>query len=250
MTLARAKLKEVDPRNGQAKNSERDVTVQFNPETLKVSYTNQVSAGGAASAGGEQHVGAGATKLAVQLWFDVTATEGDAAGSPEDVREVTEKVLYFITPQGDGQNKVPPLLRFEWGTFSFDGIVESMEESLEFFSAEGVPLRASVSINMSQPRIKDSVRRGSAPPPGAGGGGGGPGGPGGTQGTGSAGAAPGTRPLTSTPSGATVQGLAAARSGGDASDWRALANANGIENPRIIPTGTLLDLSAGVKGGR
>lgn len=234
MTLVKAKLQEVDPRNGQTKNADRDVTVQFNPETLKVSYSNQVASEGSASAGGEQHVGAGATRLAVQLWFDVTAQEEGSGSGARDVREVTERVLYFITPQGDGRNKIPPLLRFTWGTFSFDGIVESMEESLEFFSADGVPLRANVSINMSQPRIQDAVRRGSAPPAG-------------TSAPTAGGAAPGTRPLTPTMLGATVQSMAAAR--GDASNWRAIAQANGIENPRMIPTGTLLDLGADLKGG-
>lgn len=224
MKLPRAKLK--DP-----KNSKHDVSVQFNPETLKLSYANQVSEAGKASVGGEQHIGGGSTKLAVQLWFDVTAP---VDGGASDVRELTEKILYFITP--DPGTNTPPVLRFEWGTFNFEGVVESIEESLEFFSPEGVPLRASVSIGMTQPRIKDAVKRGSAPP------GAGRGGP-------TDGAPAGTVALTPAPAGASIQRLAA-QQGGDASNWRDLAEANNIENPRMIPTGTLLDLGRRGRGGR
>ena len=59
--------------------------VQFNPETLKVTFANQIAARrrGAATRRGtpaRQFVGAGTTKLALQLWFDVTAPR--AEGEP------------------------------------------------------------------------------------------------------------------------------------------------------------------------
>src|SRR5256885_14840249 len=126
------------------------VEVQFNPESLKVSFANQLVQPGtgdqAAGTTGLQFVGAGTTKLALQLWFDVTAMEGD---SLDDVRRLTQKVIYFMTPQKSESEKgqfVPPGVRFAWGSFLFDGMVDSLEESLEFFSPEGKPLRASVAL--------------------------------------------------------------------------------------------------------
>ena len=54
------------------------LTVQFNPETLKVSLREPdrpavQAAATSAARRRRQFVGAGTTKLALQLWFDVTA---------------------------------------------------------------------------------------------------------------------------------------------------------------------------------
>jgi LysM repeat protein len=136
--------------------------VQFNPETLKVSYSNQVvkqntPASGEEGTGQSQPTGSAKTTLAVQLWFDVTAplpegldygTLESGESAPKDVRRLTKQISDFMRPAED--ERVPPPLRFQWGTFQFDGLMESMEESLEFFSPKGMPLRASVSISMSQ----------------------------------------------------------------------------------------------------
>ena len=59
------------------------VKVQFNPETLKVTFANQIvqptGPGDQRGTPGRQYVGAGTTKLALQLWFDVTALPADRA---------------------------------------------------------------------------------------------------------------------------------------------------------------------------
>jgi nucleoid-associated protein YgaU len=55
----------------------------------------------------------------------------------------------------------------------------------------------------------------------------------------------GTTPLTLSQSGDTLQSLAA-RAG---ADWKAVAAANNIDNPRLVEPGTVLDLKAGVKLG-
>ena len=57
---------------------------------------------------------------------------------------------------------VPPVVRFEWGTFLFSGLIESYRETLDFFSSEGVPLRAQVSLSMTH------QTRASEPTPAAG----------------------------------------------------------------------------------
>jgi hypothetical protein len=53
--------------------------------------------------------------------------------------------------------------------------------------------------------------------------------------------APGTRPLAQAPAGGSVQGLAA--DAGRGGDWQSIADANGIENPRLLAPGQLLDLN-------
>lgn len=249
--IARAKLQELEP-GGKGEAGPHFVEVQFNPETLKVSYSNQVvppeKEGVKEQRGtdGIQFLGKGTTKLSVQLWFDITAlaqeadsatpgagAQGEQARAPRDVRELTEKVVFFITPQKSKKypdKLVLPGIRFLWGSFKFDGVAESMEESLEFFSADGRPLRASISMSLSQQEIGslrgklDSDAGGTA-----------------TQKT------PGQTPLAQAAAGSTIQGMAAAR--GQGSNWQDIAAANQIENPRMVQPGKFIDLNPPAKRG-
>lgn len=239
MALKKAFLQELDAA-GEATGS--PIPVQFNPETLKVTYSNQVvppQNGSAAGAGDQrgnaaiQFVGRGTTKLALQLWFDVTGELPTGQQSVGDVQELVEKIGHFMTPRAsrdDPSRLVTPAARFEWGTFRFDGVMDSMDQSLEFFSEEGVPLRASVSISLSKQDIVNTRRQ--------------------LDGTGSGGGqgGAGRRPMTAARSGDTLQNLAAAL--GKASTWSAIAAANNIENPRLLAPGQLIDMNALPRVGR
>lgn len=224
--LEKAELRELDAEFKNEINTDKKCQVQFNPETLKVSFANQVAtpsgAGDQKGTPARQFVGAGTTKLSLQLWFDVTAPMPPEQTKEQDVRKLTAKVAYFITPKPEGTKFVPPGVRFIWGSFQFDGIMESMEESLEFFSSDGRPLRASVTINLTQQKITEFTFRPTA-------------GPGATP-------SPGTRPLTPAPQGKSVQSMADSQGKGD--NWQDIASANGIENPRLLQPGQLVDLNA------
>jgi len=238
--IAKARLEELQADLETPRSGGRRVTVQFNPESLKVSFANQIQtpqgSGDSARPPAVQFVGAGTTKLAVTLWFDASAPldaemlpEAErGAGKVDDVRKLTEQVAWFITPQPDNADPnryLPPAVSFNWGSFQFNGIVESLEENLEFFSPEGKPLRASLVLSLSQPRItayRYNQSGNSAGNPG--------------------GSAPGTRPLTGAPAGASLQALAAAA--GRADDWKNIAAANGIEDPRRLAAGQMIDLMA------
>ncbi len=234
--LAKAELHELQANSAEELPGGLKVKVQFNPETLKVSFANQVVT---PSGGGDQRgtpsmqfVGAGTTKLSVQLWFDVNAPQAEGEAAVDDVRKLTQKVAYFITPKQDDRDKnkfIPPSTRFLWGSFQFDGIMDSLEESLEFFSSEGKPLRAGVTFSLSQQKIQKFVFRDTPAPPGGGGAGG---------------AAAGTTPLTPAPAGSTLQGMAA--NAGLGTNWQAIASANGIENPRLLQPGQLINLDVNI----
>jgi hypothetical protein len=101
-------------------------------------------------------------------------------------------------------------------------MVDSLEESLEYFSRDGLPLRANMSLNLSQEKILVANFEGAGRIPGAG-------------------APAGTQPLTSAKAGDNVQSIAA--SSGMGGDWQRIAAANGIENPRSLDAGQLLDLN-------
>ena len=225
--LAKAQLLELDPKFNRTINPDKTVTVQFNPETLKVSFSNQINnpdvAGDQNQPQKQQFTGGGATKLSVQLWFDITvpATAG-GSGDVKDVRELTQAVAYFITPEPRGENKayIPPGVRFLWGSFQFDGVMESLEESLEFFSNEGIPLRASVTLSLTQQKLLKLPPVSSNP---------------------FGGAVPGIQPLIQVSAGATLQGIADSR--GQGANWQAIASANGIENPRSLQAGQLVNVN-------
>jgi len=148
--VIKAEFCEIDRASHRPKARTR-VIVQFNPETLKVTYANPVLDTATAL------VGPGVTRLAMQLWFDVTGELSPDLASVADVRELTRRVAYFITPQPDRLDRskhAPPLVRFVWGTFQFDGVVECLEETLEFFSPDGRPLRASLNLALSSNTIQ------------------------------------------------------------------------------------------------
>jgi hypothetical protein len=234
--LAKAYLIELDSELKEPKEGGKKVTVQFNPESLKVNFTNQIatqSGAGDQSNGtpSKQFVGAGTTKLSLQLWFDVTAPlqeemlpedQKQVGSQVDDVRKLTQEVAYFITPKPDEEDPkkfLPPGVSFVWGSFQFDGIMESLEESLEFFSSEGKPLRAGVTINLTQQKI--TMFKFAA--------------------SGKNVLQVGTRPMTQVQAGATLQGLAASKGKGD--NWQRIADANGIDNPRHLQPGQLIDMN-------
>jgi Contractile injection system tube protein/LysM domain len=235
VNLAKAQLRQIDTATPHPNEiaPETWCTVQFNPETLKVSFNNQLvkppGAGDQRGSAAYQFVGSSTTKLSLTLWFDVGSPQG--SGRPvDDVRLLTKKVAFFITPytpKGKKNVRLPPMVRFVWGSFRFDGVMESLEETLEFFSPAGKPLRASLGVSLSQQAIEFAFQDTAAAGAGT------------TAPT--AATTPGTAPLEQASAGATVQGIADAAGAG--TNWQSIAAANGIENPRLLAPGTLLDLN-------
>jgi hypothetical protein len=218
------------------------VTVQFNPESLKVALSNQNAGGDQPGGSATQFVGQGTTKLSLELWFDAQLPLPEGTEDPQaDVRNLTKEVAYFMTPQETTREGatglLPPGVKFLWGSFLFNGTVDSMEETLEHFSEDGKPLRARVSLSLSKQDLKfefgaagqGGTSKGASAAAAAAGGAGTP--------------AAGTKPMQMARDGDTVQ-KAAARAG--VSDWKKVALANGIENPRLVPPGKLLDVSGKV----
>ena len=227
-TLLKAQLQPITWNDDQTVEETGDAfPVQFNPETLKVAYSNQKAGGDQRGGAAIQFVGSGTTKLSLDLWFDVTAPAPDRPSvdgvAVDDVRRLTQKVVAFITPEPAEEEDtfVPPGLRFLWGTFLFEGVVDSINESLEFFSERGKPLRAKLSLALSKQEIQFSF---------------------GAQGAGAGAGAPpagATRPATRAREGDSVQ-QAAAREGRQ-DEWQDIARANDVDNPRALPTGAPLD---------
>ena len=207
-TLAKASLTEIAWGKYQVREKGRRVEVQFNPQTLKVSYSNQKSGGGQSGGGAMQYVGRGATTLSLELLFDATVPAGGGK-AVKDVRSLTQQVVYFMLPASARERgkRIPPGVRFAWGSFLFEGVMDSVNETLEFFSSDGLPLRATVAVTLSR---QDILYK----PP-------------------KADAGPGTTPQETAADGDTVHRMAGRE--GRAEHWPMIAEANGIENPRRLP---------------
>ncbi len=221
--LARATLAEITwDKNQKSQPVPRGVSleVQFNPESLKLAYSNQRAGNDQRGGAATQHVGEGTTKLSFDLWFDVNAPDPSMVDA-DDVRQLTQQVVYFIQPKKtEDQKKVQaPGVRFEWGSFLFEGTVDSLNETLELFSEDGKPLRAQVSVSLTKQQIVTDLSNRGANVPGQ------PGPP------------PGTFELEPAARGSTVQSMAAARG---IDDWQSIARLNGVEQPRLPAVGTAL----------
>ncbi len=114
--------------------------VHFNPENLQYTITNTVRNTGSGNAN-KQYTGESTGKLSLDLLFDTTS-------SGEDVRLHTVRVARLMEP-GSSANRTPPVVEFDWGLYTFAGMVENYRENIEFFSADGVPLRATVNLTLS-----------------------------------------------------------------------------------------------------
>lgn len=114
--------------------------VHFNPLTLQYTITNTLANTGSGNST-KQYTGESTGKLTMDLIFDTTVTG-------EDVRLHTVQVARLMEP-GDNEDKTPPVVEFDWGLYTFSGMVESYRETIDFFSANGVPLRASINLTLS-----------------------------------------------------------------------------------------------------
>ena len=146
--------------------------VHFNPETLKTSLsTNLKSSDRGSGQTTGQYIEKSESTLTLDLVFDTSIKAPDiheeqgAAGTTtrlvhSDVRRITRHIAEFFLqtrdPEQADADRPPPPSRchFRWGSFGFTGMVASMNETLDYFSADGVPLRATVSLTLKEDRFQ------------------------------------------------------------------------------------------------
>ena len=206
--------------------------VHFNPTSLKISLTNQFGEGPP-----QQHAKPTTTKLDVELVFDTTHDGNDVRTKTDVLRNYATATGKAKTGSGgksgdkEESNHSLPLIYFCWGTTKYLGLIESMTETLDYWSSDGVPMRATVQLGMKGAE-KDAL----------------------THGKGRAGAY-GTNPVPTlsdvgiTPAKVPPESTGTtgtATEGGDPGAGRMLAANNGLENMRA-PTGASLGAAAGVQ---
>lgn len=237
-TIAKAVLQQISwNENGDVVNPGAEFEVQFNPETLTIALSNQVAGGDQAGGSAIQFNSKGTTKLSFDLFFDVTdpkiAQRFKKNNQPEsrnDVRRITKLVADFMQTErsgsGDDARFIPSGVRFKWGTFRFDGVVDSINEKIDFFSEEGVPLRATLGVGITKQDV--DINFGSPDVD--------------AQGDPAAGTSEKSMPKSR----GNMPGELAKT--GNPESWQGDALANGIENPRDLPLGQPLELGTELAG--
>lgn len=253
--LVKARLGEIGSGTGPQEGSEW-VDVQFNPTSLRVQISNKTAGGQQSGAQGRQRPGTGEMQVSFDLVFD-TADEGG------DVLRKTAAVERFVRPRSaqPGQ-EAPPRVVFEWGSFQVQGVMESANLDIDFFDADGTPLRAKVAVTIKgqDPRWayaasqtngagqgagsasgSGSSAQGDALGSPAGGSNGLPTGAPGTQGS----KLPIDKVMQAMPGESLAQ--LAARAGLDPSAWRAMSA--GMDNPLALKLGQEVSLPSGLGQG-
>lgn len=208
------------------------IEVQFNPATLKVSLSNSLKESEKGDSGrAAQFVDKSSSTLSVELVFDTTWVDeasaeiyrerADAAGlqleavaAGSDVRQLTGRIAErFIKTVGEGESlQAPQRCLFQWGAFEFLGMVQSFDETLDYFSPEGQPLRATVALKLAESRYQYRSRELAAA----------------KRDTPRFTSAGGVDPASpAAPFAGPGSGAAAQR------DWRSTALFNGLESPRV-----------------
>jgi hypothetical protein len=191
---------------------------QFNPSTVQLGKTSTWSGHPARAAKGgprQQFVGTGPQTLTAKLMFD----DWDTLGQPGSrVPKAVAQLLAWTSATEASQDTAPEpaQITFAWGAggIQFTGFLHSVQATFTMFGADGTPLRATADIVLQE----------VTPDP------------------------KGTNPTSGGISGrrsavlADCDSLAAIayREYGDAAMWRAVAVANGIEDPARVPVGTRL----------
>jgi len=191
--------------------------------------------------------GGGRTELELELLFSVDLV--DARTAPDDVRDLTRRLWLLAENTAEERGGVrPPLVRLVWGkTWNIPAVVVAIAERFDDFDSTGLPRRSWLKVKLV--RVADMP---SAPA----------GAPGGTESAGSA------APLEeSGPEGVSGLRPAAVQAIGDgAADdefagirpdllalsalgnplrWRELLAHNGIDDPLLVESGSVLAVPSG-----
>lgn len=207
----------IQPHNGAP------ISVMFNPNTYTITKhvawlpATQTATGGAttdvgANAPATSFGGGGSRKLSLELFFDTT----EENIVTRDVRSQTDRIVRLT--RIERKQHRPPVCTVLWGPrktedFPFVGTISSLSQRFVLFDQIGRPLRAILDVTFTEFLDRDDDERL-------------------------------TDPETTTRvvrRGDSLAGIAADVYG-DPGQWRVIADANGIDDPFVLPAGSKLTL--------
>ena len=198
------------------------MTVAFNPKELTFSKTNNWKQNNSPKENTPaiEFTGGGAASLKLQLHFDTYADE--QATEKNVCKAYTNKIYAWTLVDANLQNAKskkgrPPTVRFHWGGLIFEGVIASISQRLTLFLPDGgVPVRSVVELTLTQ--VKDDLYYPPQNP--------------------TSGGAGGER-VRVVHEGDTLPWIAF-QEYNDATEWRLIADANGLTQVRRLAPGTTL----------
>lgn len=190
----------------------------FNPKDFSVSKSNSWESKATAGKSAEKPTFGGGQprELTLSLLFDATLLTPRV--SVKDVGAKLFAAMDASKNEGGNQNKSrPPALTFTWGAFSFEGVAKSLTVQYQMFRPDGEPIRADVRLALTQWDVE---------------------GPAGQNPTTRSSGALGAHVVHDGDSLASI----AYRVYGDPTRWRAIAEANGIDDPLALRSGHALSV--------
>lgn len=208
-------LIEVLDGEGNRKDEPEELPVMFNPTEYSLDKQLNIDQKEVAgqTAPTDQFVSGNAETLSTEFFFD-TLESGD------DVRKKhTDRIdsLLVAHPSQNQNAPEPPKCRFIWGSLIFKGRLKSAKKTFTMFDRDGVPVRAKVQVTFEGSRILEEESSAAQEQSGD-----------------------GTRSHTVT-EGDTLWDIAGSAYG-DPEQWRRIADANGVENPRTLQVGRVLEI--------
>ena len=215
----------------EGENKGKQIEASFNPTELSFSKSAQMAEIAIPGLDSPvlQFIRGGAETLTAELFFDTT--DDGMAGKTKSVTERTD-LFYYLVKQ-DRETHAPPRCRFSWGSpppqagvgelrgevsyapFWFVCVVEAVDRRFLLFSPEGVPLRARLSVRMREYKTVEEMAA--------------------------------LLHSADHTKARVFQGRErldqlAAQEYDAPGEWRRIAEANGLEDPRRVPAGTVLKI--------
>ena len=181
--------------------------VIFNPAEYSLDKGNQFASAALPGLSNPifSFVNGDADTLTMELFFDTFTNKGGA-----DVRADTKKISRLL--EIDPELHAPPPVRFVWGPLAFKAIIERLTQRFTMFKDDGVPVRASLNVTFKEYK---TIAEQLAEKP--------------------------NQSSDWTKRRVIAEGdrldLIAAVEYGDPEEWRRIAEANDLENPRVLRPG-------------
>lgn len=142
------------------------ITVQFNPNSLEFGYgkegrRKQKKEKGTRKEEQQQQQSPldawNSSTLSMRLFFNTYVSETDFT----DVRDKIKPLRAFLCKTEDKNQVCNKKIQFAWGTFAFEGYLNSLRVTFQMFGADGTPVRAEVSLSISgeESDISDELRQ-------------------------------------------------------------------------------------------
>lgn len=147
-TLRKANITVLDAEAVQSGRLPQTFDVQFNPTEFTRQKGAQIAEIGVYGIDSPilQFIRGQNERLTLELFFDTTDTGMDANA----VSVTTKTSMFYQLVKIQPKTHAPPRIRFTWGDLSFKAIVESVQERFTLFSPTGLPLRATLSLNLRE----------------------------------------------------------------------------------------------------